>query len=130
MLLVDRAVWPGRGSAAGRMWAHLVSDVSPAEAHVFAELLGVPRRGFDRDHYDIPERLVRVAVWLGAQQVRTRDIVDRLTAAGLRRPKHGYRSGTAESAGTPAPAGRSAPADPTRVSPGSPMVRSAGVGSG
>jgi hypothetical protein len=88
-IYVDRAVWPGRGRAAGRLWAHLVSDVSYVELHVFAELLGAPRRGFERDHYDIPESLVPVAVWLGAVPVPTREIVARLHASGLRRPKRG-----------------------------------------
>jgi hypothetical protein len=88
VLYVDRAVWPGRGRAAGRLWAHLVSDVSYAELHVFAEVLGAPRRGFERDHYDIPASLVPVAVWLGARQVPARELAARLTAAGLRRPKH------------------------------------------
>lgn len=84
MILVDRPLWPGRG----RLWAHLISDVSPAELHAFAELLGVPRRGFDRDHYDIPAPLVAVALWMGAQQVSTKEIAARLRASGLRRPKH------------------------------------------
>jgi hypothetical protein len=92
MLYVDRAVWPGRGRAAGRRWAHLVSDVSFAELHAFAELIGAPRRGFERDHYDIPESLVPVAVWLGAMPVTGREIVSRLRAAGLRRPKHQNRA--------------------------------------
>lgn len=91
MLYVDRAVWPGRGRAAGRLWAHLVSDASYAELHAFAELLGAPRRGFERDHYDIPESLVAVAVWLGAVPASGREIVARLNAAGLRRRKHGGR---------------------------------------
>ena len=76
--------WPGHG----RMWSHLVSDVSYAELHAFAEALGAPRRGFERDHYDVPAHLVPVAVWLGAVPVSSRELVDRLTAAGLRRRKH------------------------------------------
>jgi hypothetical protein len=83
VLYVDPAVWPGRG----RLWAHLVSDVSYCELHAFAEMLGAPRRGFDRDHYDLPEERVPVAVWLGAVMVPSREIVVRLAAAGLRRRK-------------------------------------------
>ncbi len=91
VLYVDNAVWPGKGRAAGRLWAHLVSDHSYDELHVFAASLGVPRRGFDRDHYDIPEELVAGAVALGAAHVTTREVVRRLIAAGLRQPKHRSR---------------------------------------
>lgn len=84
MIYLDRPVWPARG----RMWSHLISDVSFVELHAFAELLGVPSRGFDRDHYDIPAERVPVAIWLGARQISTREIAMRLRDAGLRRPKH------------------------------------------
>ena len=89
MILVDKPVWPARG----RLWAHLASDTSTAELHAFAELLGVPRRGFDRDHYDIPAERVPVAIWLGATPVSTKEIAMRLRAAGLRRPKHAAKPG-------------------------------------
>jgi hypothetical protein len=65
----------------------MVSDVSYDELHAFAEVLGVPRRGFDRDHYDIPEHLHEVAVEAGAHLVSSKELVTRLRAAGLRRPK-------------------------------------------
>ena len=81
MILIDPPRWPWRG----RLWSHLVSDVSYAELHVFAELLGVPRRAFSQDHYDVPAERVPVAVWLGATLVPSREIVARLHAAGLRR---------------------------------------------
>jgi len=84
MLYVDHPGWPARG----RLWSHLVSDVSYAELHMFAEMLGAPRRGFDRDHYDLPAERFAMAVWLGARVVPSREIVRVLTAAGLRRPKH------------------------------------------
>jgi Protein of unknown function (DUF4031) len=84
MILIDLPVWPGRG----RLWSHLVSDVSYVELHAFAELLGLPRRAFDRDHYDLPQQRYAQAVWLGAVPTGTRDIVRRLHAAGLRVPKH------------------------------------------
>ena len=82
-VLVDPPRWPGRG----RLWSHLVSDVSYAELHAFAEMLGVPRRAFSRDHYDIPSALHPVAVALGALPVSSKDLVRRLTAAGLRQPR-------------------------------------------
>ena len=84
MILVDEPRWPARG----RLWSHLVSDVSYAELHAFAEMLGAPRRAFDRDHYDIPETRLEMALWLGATLVRSRELSARLRAAGLRRPKH------------------------------------------
>jgi hypothetical protein len=84
VILLDPPAWPGRG----RLWSHLVSDVSFAELHAFAELLGIPRRGFDGDHYDLPSSRYTMAVWLGARPVRSREIVRRLTVSGLRRPKH------------------------------------------
>ncbi|MFF0720278.1 DUF4031 domain-containing protein [Micromonospora sp. NPDC003816] len=84
VIYVDRPAWPARG----RLWSHLISDVSVAELHAFAEALGAPRRGFDRDHYDIPAERFAMAVWLGAQVVPSREIARLLRATGLRRPKH------------------------------------------
>lgn len=84
MLYLDRPAVPWRG----RLWSHLISDVSFAELHAFAEALGAPRRGFDRDHYDLPAERFPMAVYLGAQVVPTRDIARLLRASGLRRPKH------------------------------------------
>jgi len=65
VIFLDPPAWPGRG----RLWSHLVSDVSYAELHAFAELLGIPRRGFDGDHYDLPSSRYEMAVWLGARSV-------------------------------------------------------------
>jgi hypothetical protein len=84
VLYIDPPVWP----AHGRLWAHLISDVSYTELHAFAEALGAPRRGFERDHYDVPAEQVPVAVWLGATLVSSKELVARLRAAGLRRPRH------------------------------------------
>lgn len=82
-VLVDPAVWPWRG----RHWAHLVSDTSYEELHDFAERLGVPRQAFQGDHYDVPAALRETAIGLGAQPVPARELLSRLTGAGLRRPK-------------------------------------------
>ena len=46
---IDPPTWPGHG----RLWSHLVSDVSYEELHEFAAGLGIPRRAFERDHYDV-----------------------------------------------------------------------------
>lgn len=80
-ILVDQAIWQWRG----RRWAHLVSDYSYDELHDFAEMLGVPRRGFQGDHYDIPHELRAMALECGATAVDARDLVRCLRDAGLRR---------------------------------------------
>ncbi|MEJ7690308.1 MAG: DUF4031 domain-containing protein [Nocardioidaceae bacterium] len=82
-ILIDSPAWP----AHGRLWSHLVSDGSFAELHAFAAANGVPRRGFERDHYDVPADLYDALVTAGAQPVSSRDIVARLSRAGLRRRK-------------------------------------------
>src|SRR3954447_7213711 len=83
-VLIDSPVWPWRG----RRWSHLVSDASYDELHAFvAAELGIPRRAFQGDHYDVPEDLYDVAVAAGAQPVGARELLSRLRAAGLRRKK-------------------------------------------
>ena len=79
-VLVDEAIWPWRGVR----WAHLVSDVSVAELHDFADRLGLRRMSFQGDHYDVPETVRAEALALGAEAVRGRDLVRRLRGAGLR----------------------------------------------
>ena len=80
---IDPPTWPGHG----RMWSHLVSDTSFEELHSFAEGLGVPRRAFERDHYDIPAHRYADVVAAGAVEVSSREVVRLLNGAGLRRPK-------------------------------------------
>jgi hypothetical protein len=80
---IDPPTWPGHG----RYWSHLVSDASYAELHAFADRLGAPPRAFDRDHYDIPSTRYADAVRLGAVEVGSKELLRRLTAAGLRRRK-------------------------------------------
>lgn len=82
-LLIDPPLVPWRG----RVWSHLASDSSYEELHAFAEALGIPARGFDGDHYDVPAELFDAAVAAGATVVRSRELVRRLTEAGLRRRK-------------------------------------------
>lgn len=79
-ILIDEARWWFRG----RRWCHLVSDASLDELHQFAAAHDIPRRGFQGDHYDVPEELRPVLIAGGAQVVPSRELVRRLRAAGLR----------------------------------------------
>jgi hypothetical protein len=81
VILVDQAIWPWRG----RRWAHLVSDESYDELHDFAADLGIERRAFQGDHYDVPDEYRTRAIELGATPVDARELVRRLRAAGLRK---------------------------------------------
>ncbi|MGH3349081.1 MAG: DUF4031 domain-containing protein [Nocardioides sp.] len=83
MILIDPPNVPSRG----RMWSHLASDTSYEELHAFAGRLGIPSRGFDRDHYDVPAEVYDDMVAAGAVAVSSRDLVAALLAAGLRRRK-------------------------------------------
>ncbi len=80
-ILVDAAIWPARG----RRFAHLVSDHSEAELHAFAAALGLERRWFQGDHYDVPAEVRAVALVRGAEPVSAAELVRRVRAAGLRR---------------------------------------------
>jgi hypothetical protein len=82
-VLIDPPNAPGHG----RLWSHLASDASYDELHVFAAALGIPERGFDRDHYDVPAEWYDRVVAAGAVPVSSRELVARLHAAGLRRRK-------------------------------------------
>ncbi|MCQ6553917.1 DUF4031 domain-containing protein [Streptomyces sp. C10-9-1] len=82
-VFIDPPDWPGHG----RMWSHLVSDASFDELHAFAEGIGCPRRAFERDHYDVPSHRYADAVAAGAVEIGSKELVRRLTEAGLRRPK-------------------------------------------
>jgi len=83
MLLID----PPNSAGHGRLWSHLASDTSYDELHAFAAALGIPRRGFDRDHYDIPAERYEEVVASGAVPVASRELIVVLTRAGLRRRK-------------------------------------------
>jgi hypothetical protein len=90
-VLVDAAIWPFEG----RKWAHLVSDTSFEELHEFAQQLGIPRRAFQGDHYDVPTEYRDRAIALGAEAVPSRELVRRLRAAGLRRVRSAIEVPTA-----------------------------------
>ena len=94
-IYVDPPAWP----AHGRIWAHLVSDVSYDELHEFADRADIPRRGFQGDHYDIPEEYRPGLVELGALEVESRELVRRLRAGGLRLSPAERRARTTTSRG-------------------------------
>jgi hypothetical protein len=82
-VLIDPPGWP----AHGRLWSHLASDTSLEELHAFARRAGLPERGFEGDHYDVPEERYQALVAAGAVPVDGRELVRRLQRSGLRRPK-------------------------------------------
>lgn len=61
-----------------------MSDVSYDELHEFAAANGIPRRGFQGDHYDIPEEYRADLIAAGAEVVESRVLLRRLKGAGLR----------------------------------------------
>ena len=73
-------------------WCHMVSDESFDELHAFARRLGIPERGFDRDHYDVPAERYDDVVAAGAVPVTSRELIVRLRDAGLRRRKRSWRA--------------------------------------
>jgi hypothetical protein len=79
-VLIDEAVWPAHGT----VWAHLVSDSSLDELHSFARRAGIPERGFDHDHYDVPLERRATMIELGAESVTGRELLRRLQRSGLR----------------------------------------------
>ena len=79
-VLIDEPIWWFKG----RRWSHLVSDMSLDELHRFAEQAGIPRRGFQGDHYDVPEEYFDDLVGAGAELTSSRELLRRLRAAGLR----------------------------------------------
>lgn len=83
MIFIDAPNWPGHG----RYWSHLISDESVAEVREFADRLGIPRRAFDGDHYDIPAERFDECLAAGAILCSSHDLVVKLNAAGLRRRK-------------------------------------------
>ncbi len=88
VILIDLPRWP----AHDMLWSHLVSDTSLEELHDFARRAGIPRRGFDLDHYDVPEHRYAELVAAGAEPVTIRQLVERLRASGLRVSQRERRS--------------------------------------
>ena len=79
-MLIDQPRWPAHGT----FWSHLVSDSGLTELHEFAGAQGIPRRGFDLDHYDVPLARFHALVAAGAVPVTNRELIVALTTSGLR----------------------------------------------
>jgi predicted metal-dependent HD superfamily phosphohydrolase len=82
VILIDPPAWP----AHGRLWSHLVSDTSLHELRTFARAAGLPDRGFDLDHYDVPDSRHAGLVAAGATPVDGGTLARRQGASGLRVP--------------------------------------------
>lgn len=80
MILIDPPAWPAHGT----LFGHLVSDTSLVELHLFARAHGIPARGFDHDHYDVPIARYDELVAAGATPVGSGELVRRLVRSGLR----------------------------------------------
>jgi hypothetical protein len=117
-ILVDRAIWNWRG----RKWAHLVSDESYDELHAFAARLDIPRRAFQGDHYDVPDDYRERAIVLGAEPVEGRILVQRLRAAGLRKPRHPHPAPELGDTDRPPSGGSAVPTMPPAPTPDLPSL--------
>lgn len=106
-ILID----PPRAEAHGRRWSHLVSDTDLDELHAFARSVGIPARGFEGDHYDVPEERYRAVVAAGALPTPARDLVRALQASGLRMQKRRGDTGVARATGVRFVDGTSADVD-------------------
>jgi len=92
---IDPPSWP----AHGRLWSHVISDSSYDELRSFAMVTGIPERGFDGDHYDVPQESYAALLAAGARPAGGKDLARLLRNSGLRfqkrkgeRPLAAYRN--------------------------------------
>ena len=93
-------IWidPPRWPAHGRLWSHLISDTSYDELRTFAAQAGIPARGFEGDHFDVPQESYAALVAAGARPTEGTTLARLLRDSGLRfqkrkgeRPLAAYR---------------------------------------
>ncbi|ACZ29730.1 conserved hypothetical protein [Xylanimonas cellulosilytica DSM 15894] len=89
-MLIDPPAWPAHGT----LWSHLVSDTSLHELRTFARAAGLPDRGLDLDHYDVPAGRHEDLVAAGATPVDGGTLARRLASSGLRVPGRERRGAT------------------------------------
>ncbi len=106
-------IWidPPGWAAHGHLWSHLISDASLTELHEFAAGAGLAPRGFEGDHYDVPDTRYAALVAAGARPTGSRDLVRRLRASGLRMQKGKGETGIARVRGVTFGDGTSADVD-------------------
>jgi 8-oxo-dGTP pyrophosphatase MutT (NUDIX family) len=92
---IDPPSWP----AHGRLWSHVISDTSYDELHDFAGRAGIPARGYDGDHFDVPQESYAALVAAGARPTEGKALARLLRDSGLRfqkrkgeRPLAAYRN--------------------------------------
>ena len=77
MIYVDQPIHPWRG----KLWCHLVAD-DLDELHDFATKLGLKRSWFQKHriqpHYDITEAKRAIAVSMGAKELTTEEMAERV----------------------------------------------------
>jgi len=59
-------------------WCHMAVDGPFEELHAFAAALGIPRSRFQGDHYDLVPWIRERAVVLGALEVETAELLQRM----------------------------------------------------
>jgi 8-oxo-dGTP pyrophosphatase MutT (NUDIX family) len=97
--------------AHARRWSHLVSDDSYDELHAFAASVGLPRRSYEGDHYDVPEERYAAVVAAGARPVPGRELIRILHTSGLRLRKRRGERGVDRVRGVGFPDGTTADVD-------------------
>jgi 8-oxo-dGTP pyrophosphatase MutT (NUDIX family) len=92
---IDPPSWP----AHGRLWSHVISDTSYEELRRFATRAGLGARGYDGDHFDVPQELYAAMVAAGARPQGGKQLARLLRDSGLRfqkrkgeRPLAAYRN--------------------------------------
>ena len=77
---IDPPSWP----AHGRLWSHVISDTSYDELRAFGAQAGIPLRGFDGDHFDVPQESYDALVAAGARPAGGKELARLLRDSGLR----------------------------------------------
>lgn len=67
---VDESMWPFRGM----IMCHMMADTED-ELHEMADRIGIARRWYQGDHYDISKTKRALAVRFGAIEVSSRELV-------------------------------------------------------